>query len=94
MLVLLSLGLLVGQHSPFRLKTALAVFIPASAAALAFTATGLIATVYPPLIISLALVTALLVSLGKPPPAPVLVGLAGLAGAVLGLDWRWKPARG
>jgi len=85
-LVLLSLGLLVGQHTPFKLKTALAVFIPVSAAALACTATGLIATVYPPLIISLALVTALLVAVGKPPPALVLGVLSGLAGAALGLD--------
>jgi len=85
-LVLLALGLLAGQHPPLNLKAPLAVFIPFSAAGLLFTTTGLIKTVYPPVLISLALVAGVAVALGKPLPAFAHAALFALAGLALGLD--------
>lgn len=85
-LVLLGLGLLLGQHSLLNLKTALTVFVPASALGLALTTTGLIQTVYPPLLIGLALTTGALVALAKSPGIWVCRGLFALAALALGLD--------
>jgi urease accessory protein len=86
LLLLLGLGLLLGQHSPFNLKTPLVVFIPVSALALGLTATGIVPTVYPPVLISLALLAGALVALEKQPSAPVCRLGFGLAALAIGLD--------
>ena len=85
-LVLLALGLLAGQQSPLSLKTPLAVFIPVSAVALALTTTGLVKTVYPPVLISMALVAGGLVAWEKPPPAWAIRMIFAAAALALGLD--------
>jgi urease accessory protein len=86
LLVLLGLGLFVGQHPPLNLKIPLAVFIPISALALLLTTTGLVKTVYPPILIGVALVAGILVALGKPLPAVASGLLFAIAGLALGLD--------
>jgi urease accessory protein len=85
-LVLLGLGLMAGQHSPLNLKPPLAVFIPVSAAALLLTTTGLVKTVYPPLLIGLALIAGVLVAWEKSPPALACGAVFALAALALGLD--------
>ena len=85
-LLLLGLGLYLGQQSPLNLKTPLQVFIPVSALALGLTTTGLVKTVPPPVIISLALLAGLLVALATPPAAWVSRSLFALAALALGLD--------
>ena len=86
LLLLLGLGLLAGQHAPLNLKIPLATFIPVCALALVFTMTGMVKTVYPPVLIGLTLVVGLLVALEKPLPAVVTGTLFGLAALALGLD--------
>jgi urease accessory protein len=86
LLVLLGLGLVAGQHSPSNLKIPLTVFISVSAAALAVTTIGIVKTVYPPVLIGLALVAGLLVALEKPPSALVGGIFFALAALALGLD--------
>jgi urease accessory protein len=86
LLVLLGLGLLAGQTSPLNLKTPLAVFIPVSAVALVLTTTGMIKTVYPPILIGIALCAGVLVALEKPLPAIASGVLFSLAALALGLD--------
>jgi hydrogenase/urease accessory protein HupE len=85
-LVLLSLSLLAGQHSPLDLKTPLSVFIPASALALLLSTTGLVKTVYPPVLIVIALGAGILVALEKPLPAPANRAIFAIAALAVGLD--------
>ena len=73
-LVLLGLGLLLGQHSLLNLKTALTVFVPASALDQAGGGQGQ------------ALTTGALVALAKSPGIWVCRGLFALAALALGLD--------
>lgn len=86
LLLLLGLGLLVGQQLPLNLKTPLAVFVPASAIALMFSVTGLIRSVYPPIQIGLVLVVAILVALEKRISPLACRALFALAALVLGFD--------
>ncbi|MGA2245298.1 MAG: HupE/UreJ family protein [Verrucomicrobiota bacterium] len=86
LLVLLGVGLLAGQHSPLRLKTLLAVFIPVSAVALCLTTTGMVKAVYQPILIALALMAGTLVILGKPLPPFAGRMIFALAAVALGLD--------
>ena len=86
LLVLLGLGLVAGQHPPLNLKVPLAVFIPVSAIALLMTTTGMVKTVYPPILIGLALIAGLLVALEKPPSALVGGIFFAIAALALGLD--------
>jgi urease accessory protein len=86
LLVLLGLGLLAGRQTPLNLKPLLALFIPVSAVALWLTTTGLVKTVYPPILIGVALVGGALVALGKPLPATVIGAVFAVAAFVLGLD--------
>jgi hydrogenase/urease accessory protein HupE len=58
LLVLLALGLLVGQQLPLDLKTPFAVFVPGLTVALLLTATGQITMVYQPILIALILCAA------------------------------------
>ena len=92
LLLLLGLGLLVGRQAPLKLKTPLAVFIPISA--LALTTTGLVKTVYPPVLISLALLAGALVALARRPPPLAIRGLFGVAALALGLDSAADNATG
>ena len=94
LLLLLGLGLMLGQHAPLGLKTPLAVFLPLSALALALTTTGLVKTVYPPVLISLALLAGALVALGKPLPARAGGVVFALAALALGLDSAADNATG
>jgi urease accessory protein len=94
LLLLLGLGLLVGRQAPLKLKTPLAVFIPISALALALTTTGLVKTVYPPILIGLALLAGALVALGKPLPARAGGVVFALAALALGLDSAADNATG
>ena len=86
LLVLLGLGLVAGQHPPLNLKVPLAVFIPVSAIALLMTTTGMVKTVYPPILIGLAQIAGLLVALEKPPSALVGGIFFAIAALALGLD--------
>ena len=86
LLVLLGLGLLAGQRAPLNLKASLAVFIPVSALGLLLTTAGLIKTVYPPVLIGIALVAGVLVALAKPLPAMAGGAVFAVAATALGLD--------
>ena len=85
-LLLLGLGIYLGQQVPLKLKASLFVFVTVSALALGLTTTGLVKTVPPPLIISLALLAGVLVALEIPPAAWVSRGLFVLAALAVGLD--------
>ena len=85
-LLLLGLGIYLGQQVPLKLKASLFVFVTVSALALGLTITGLVKTVPPPLIISLALLAGVLVALEIPPAAWVSRGLFVLAALAVGLD--------
>lgn len=86
LLVLLGLGLLAGRQTPLNLKMPLAMFIPVSAVALWLTTTGMVRTVYPPILIGISLITGALVALGKPLPAKVIGAVFAVAAFFLGLD--------
>jgi hydrogenase/urease accessory protein HupE len=62
------------------------VFIPVSAAALLLTTTGIVKTVYPPILISIALLLGALVALEKSPPAFVTGAVFAMAALAIGLD--------
>jgi urease accessory protein len=86
LLVLLALGLLAGQRTPLNLKTPLAIFIPVSAIALLLTTAGIVKTVYPPILIGIALIAGVLVALAKPLPVAAIGAIFALAALALGLD--------
>jgi urease accessory protein len=86
LLVLLGLGLIVGQHPPLNFKASLAVFIPVSALALLLTTTGMVKMVYPPIMISIALIAGVMVALEKSPPAFARGVVFAMAGLAIGLD--------
>jgi hydrogenase/urease accessory protein HupE len=86
LLILIAFGLWLGQRQPTDLRTPMFVFIPVSGVALLITATGKIPFVYPPLLIGIALGTAILVVLEKPVPRWVCGGLFALAALAIGLD--------
>lgn len=85
-MILLGLGLLCGRRTPLTLKGPVLAFVSVSAAALAWTATGRITSVPPPLLITAALVPGGLLALDWDPPPPVLVALFAGAALLLGLD--------
>lgn len=86
LLILLGLGLWVGQHSTMNLKPFVMVYVPLTGVALALTLTGFIAGVYQPILICLALCVATLVVLEKSIP-PVAAGvLFAVAALALGFD--------
>ena len=85
-LLLLALGLLLGQHSPLKLRLPMLVFASASAMALLFTTTGWIERVYPPILLGLALGAATLVALEKQLPQLATLALFAAAALALGFD--------
>jgi hydrogenase/urease accessory protein HupE len=85
-LILLALGLMLGQHTPIKLKMPVLVFVPLSAVALFLTTTRFAATVPQPILICFALCAAILVALEKAIP-PVAVGvLLAAAALAIGFD--------
>jgi hydrogenase/urease accessory protein HupE len=86
LLILLGLGLLAGQQQPPNLKTPILVFVPLSAGALLSTLTGTITSVYPPVLICLALCAGTLVALEAPLPRLACIALFAAAALVLGFD--------
>ena len=85
-LILLGLGVLVGQRASLYLNLALAIFLPLSATALALTTTKWIAGVPAPILISIALVTGAAVTLDRRAPSLVCGALIGAAAIAIGLD--------
>ena len=85
-LILLGLGVSLGQHVPLRTGVLLRVFAPLAAIALGLTATGWIASVHPAVLAVIALCAGAVVALGKEPP-PFARGALFAAGALaIGLD--------
>jgi hypothetical protein len=64
-LILLGLGLLVGQQVPLDLRVPIRVFAPVSAAALFLTMFWQVATVYQPVLVGIALCVGILVGLER-----------------------------
>jgi hydrogenase/urease accessory protein HupE len=90
-LILLGLGLWIGQHPPLRLKLPMAIFAAFSLAGLALTLTGWVAEVHPAFLAVIALCFATAVAVGKPLPSWVR-GVFLAAGAVaIGLDSVAEP---
>lgn len=85
-LVLFGLALLLGQQVPLDLKTPLRVFMPASAIALLLITTGRIASVYPPVLIGIALCIGILVGLEIQLPRLARGALCAAAAIGIGLD--------
>ncbi len=90
-LILLGLGLLLGQQVPLGLGRAVRVFAPASAAALLLTATGRVPAVYPPLMIGIALGLSILVALETRLNGRVAAALCATAAVGIGLDSAVDP---
>ncbi len=91
-LILLGLGLLLGQQVPLNLKTPMLVFAPASAAALFLTTTGKVNGVYQPVLLGIALCLAALVALGLKPGTVISAVLSGMAAIGIGLDSGFHDA--
>lgn len=85
-LLLLGVGLLLGQHPPLKLKAPMLVFVPVSALGLLLTLTGWVSNVYPSVLLSVALGAAVIVALEKPIPPTGLYALLAGAAVALGLD--------
>ena len=86
LLILLGLGLWLGQRQPLDLKTPMLVFAPLSAAVLLLTGVGMTVTVYPPILIGIALGVGLLVVLEKPLSPWACRVLFATAAVGIGLD--------
>lgn len=85
-LVILGLGLLLGQQVPLNLKTPMRIFAPVSAAALLFTLSGRVTDVYQPVLIGIALIAAILVGLEIRIPSWAGAALCVAAASAIGLD--------
>lgn len=85
-LVILSLGLLLGQQVPLNLKTPVSIFAPVSAAALLLTLGGWVGEVYQQVLIGISLVAAALVGLEIKIPSWVGAVLCLAAASAIGLD--------
>ncbi len=85
-LVILSLGLLLGQQVPLKLKLPIRIFAPVSAAALLFTLSGRVNGFYQPVLIGIALTAAILVALEIRIPSWVGAVLCAAAALGIGLD--------
>ncbi len=90
-LVIVALGLLLGQQKPLDLKRPLLVLMPFLAAGLAFAATGIIAEIYQFLLPGIALCVATLVALQKTIPQMARNALFALAAVAIGLDSAPEP---
>jgi urease accessory protein len=90
-LILLGLGLCVGQHLPLRLKLPLGVFAAFSAIGLGLTTTGWLAGVHPAILAGIALAAGAVVAVGKDLPLWVRGGLCAAGGLAIGLDSTAEP---
>ncbi len=86
LLVLLALGLWLGQHAPLRIKEPALVFAGAAAAGLILTVGGHVGGVYPPALIIVGLCIGISVVIGLPMPLWVKLAACGVAALVLALD--------
>lgn len=84
-LILLGLGIALGQHPPLKLRP-LVVFAIVVAAALGFTLTGWITSVPPVLLSSIAMVVGAVVAIGVRLPAVVIYTLVCAVAVAMGLD--------
>ena len=91
LLVLLSVGLLLGQRFPLRLKSPLAGFATFAAVGLLLTAAGVVAGVYSTVLVGIGLCAGGLVALAAPLPAWVRLVVCAAAGLALGLDSGVDP---
>jgi len=85
-LILLGLGISLGQHVPLRTWPLSRVFAPIAATALALTATGHSPITQPAALAAIALCAGTVVALGKRPPAIFRTALYAAAALGLGLD--------
>lgn len=85
-LVILGLGLLLGQQVPLNLKSPMRIFAPVSAAALLFTLSGKVSGVQQPVLIGIALMAASLVGLEIKLHRLVSGALCVAAAGAIGLD--------
>jgi hydrogenase/urease accessory protein HupE len=86
LIVLLALGLLIGQRLPLDLKTPFTVFVPSLALALLLTLTELSTVEYQPILMGVALCVAIPVAMERSIP-PLCSGLLFLVAAfAIGLD--------
>ncbi len=86
LLVVLGLGLMLGQHPPLRLARPLAVFAPVAAAALALTRAGWFAAVHPAVPAGIAFACGAVVAAGRRIPAWAGAALLAAGAAAVGLD--------
>jgi hydrogenase/urease accessory protein HupE len=84
-LILLGLGLALGQHVPLKLRMPLLVFAPVAALALALTPCFTF-TVPQPVLIGIALIAGAVVALGKQLPTFARGALFAAAALAMGLD--------
>lgn len=85
-MIILALGLLLGQRVPFTLKTPVLALASSSAAALVFATTGWVSEVYQPVLIGIALCIAILVAVGRKLPDAAYAVLCAVAVLGIGLD--------
>lgn len=93
-LVVLGLGLWLGQRIPLDLKIPLRVFAPVSAVALALTSLGWGAGIAPVWVSVLALAIAALVGLEKPLPRIACAVVCAMGAALVALDSGVEAANG
>jgi hydrogenase/urease accessory protein HupE len=86
LLILVSLGLLLGRNPPFRLRPLLVFFAPVAAAALLLTLADHAAPVPAPITIGLAFCLGLLLASGRPTPIWADRVLLAISALVIGLD--------
>jgi urease accessory protein len=86
LLILLGLGLRLGQHPPFHLRRFLAIFAPLAAIALLTTTTEDVIAVPQPFLMGIALSVGALVSSGIKTPTWVNSSLLAVAALAIGLD--------
>ena len=85
-LLIVGLALLLGQQVPFKVRTPMLFFAPASALALALSATGLIGGNWPPVMMGHTLSLGVLVTIARNPRPPVIHAFCLAAAVLLGLD--------
>jgi len=90
-LILLGLGLWVGQHLPFRIKVPWGVFAASSAIGLALSATNWVPTIHPAFLAVIALGAGAVVAVGKELPRWVLGVFCAAGGIAIGLDSAAEP---
>ena len=86
LLVLLSLGLLLGQRQPLRLQSPIGFFAMSAAVGLSLTTAHIVPGVYQPILITLGLCAGGLVALAASLPPWVRLIACAAAGFALGLD--------